>query len=643
LNTDPLILEHIRTGHYTEGHAAFQSCVDPTAEDWAYAGVCLTHVGRMVESREYFTQARARGFEGAAALMGMEYIVHGESAYAWELLAGIDQDKLDPAGIVHTERLHASLLHGEGQLANAMKAIERAWDAMTTPSGRVFRGRVAQLAGLIFSEAGYDARALEFLNVALEGAESVKHAELLTARANAFMHSGRFLQALADLEAVNVEILPPRARLTHRYYRAKLDRARGLETESAIAYMDTVTLARDLSEPEFEAWAHLGLCAIATARDDFPMALAHVQRASALVEPSRAKLQAHVALRHGAILARAGDDAGVTALEMARDAFEQLGHQREAGIANLHLAEALYRLERQTLAADAIRHALEARHRLGSGVVMALELRCLPFVFEYVSAETPRSGWRVLIDDWRHLEPGAREVRITSLGSQSIMLEGKSVQLNSGLAKTVATLGYLLEHGPVSLEKLQAAVFSDELASKSGNYFHLIRREIARALPGVQIPYDRVTQTYKVVTENVRVVWDVLEVRKALSLGGEVGARKAMGLYTGPFLASLESEWVEDTRAGLEWSVAKAGLEALQALFEDARFDACESLAVRVLEIYPFEVGAVVLLSRSVYELRGSLEAKRTLERWQEHFRRQIGEVPPDLLEAGRGWANAVN
>jgi hypothetical protein len=81
----------------------------------------------------------------------------------------------------------------------------------------------------------------------------------------------------------------------------------------------------------------------------------------------------------------------------------------------------------------------------------------------------------------------------------------------------------------------------------------------------------------------------------------------------------------------------------LQALFEDARFDACESLAVGVLEIYPFEVGAVVLLSRSVYELRGSLEAKRTLERWQEHFRRQIGEVPPDLLEAGRGWANTVS
>ncbi len=643
MSAHPAILEHTQANRYAEGLSTFQSLQEPTNEDWCYAAVCLSNLGRTLEATEYLNRSREEGFEGAAALLGMDYVIRGDSSRAWELLAGIDQAKLDPAGVVLTERLHAWLLHAEGQLANAMKAIERAWDAMTTPSARVFRGRVAQLAGLIFSEAGYDARALEFLNVALEGAESVKFAELLTARANALMHSGRFLQALADLEAVNVEILPPRARLTHRYYRAKLDRARGLETESAVAYMDTVALARDLSEPEFEAWAHLGLCAIATARDDFPMALAHVQRASALVEPSRAKLQAHVALRHGAILARAGDDRGVKALEMARDAFEQLGHQRDAGIANLHLAEALYRLARQTLASDAIRHALEARHRLGSGVVMALELRHLPFVFEYVSAETPRSGWGVLIDDWRRLEPGAREVRITSLGSQSIMVEGKSVQLNSGLAKTVATLGYLLEHGPVSLEKLQAAIFSDELASKSGNYFHLIRREIARALPGVQIPYDRVTQTYKVVTENVRVIWDVLEVRKALSLGGEVGARKAMGLYTGPFLASLESEWVEDTRAGLEWSVAKAGLEALQTLFEDARFDACESLAVRVLEIYPFEVGAVVLLSRSVFELRGSLEARRTLERWQEHFRRQIGEVPPDLLEAGRGWANAVN
>ena len=39
---------------------------------------------------------------------------------------------------------------------------------------------------------------------------------------------------------------------------------------------------------------------------------------------------------------------------------------------------------------------------------------------------------------------------------------------------------------------------------------------VAKAIPGLSVPYQQATKTYKLMAHGVRVTWDALEVRKAL-------------------------------------------------------------------------------------------------------------------------------
>ena len=634
------LLECVRDGRYQDGLAFFSGLETASAEDWFFAGYCLANLNRRLEASTYFSESRSRGFEGAAAVHAYMHIAQGDAQLGRAVLETIDAAKLDSLGVMLTERARAILFHAEGLLNEAMRAVEAAWAGIVDDRGRVFLPRVAQLAALIFSEAGFDAKATRYLSLGLETLAPSRRADLLLARANTHTNAGRFQAARADLELIDLASLGPHARLMHSYFTAKLDRSNGLDEQAASGYLETIALARDQHETEFEAWANLGLAAIATASDDLHIARAFVQRARGLVEPERVKLHAHVALRHGALLARANNPDAPEALRVAADAFERLGHMREASVTHLHLAEALYRVDQPHPAREALVRAADARHALGSGVALALELRGLPMVFEHLALEPQRSYLRVILDDWRTLQPGVREISITSLGRADLLVDGVHVRLNSGLAKTVATLSYLLERGPCTLERIQAEVFSDALPAQAAAQFHLVRREVHRCVPGLMIPYDRDAHTYRVVTEGVRLAWDAQELRRALSLGGEVGVRKSLALYTGPFLPTLESEWVEETRRDLEWSVAKVGLVTLERLFQDGRHEACEPLALRLLEINPFEIEAATLLVRSVLELRGSLAAQRELDRWQGHFTRELGEVPASLRRLGGNWGS---
>ena len=105
-------------------------------------------------------------------------------------------------------------------------------------------------------------------------------------------------------------------------------------------------------------------------------------------------------------------------------------------------------------------------------------------------------------------------------------------------------------------------------------------------------------------------------------------------------MPTLESEWVEETRRDIEWSVARVGLETLERLYQDSKYEVCEQLALRLLEINPLEIGAATLLVRAVLELHGALAAQRELDRWQGHFVRELGEVPDSLRRLGGGWGS---
>jgi two-component SAPR family response regulator len=235
----------------------------------------------------------------------------------------------------------------------------------------------------------------------------------------------------------------------------------------------------------------------------------------------------------------------------------------------------------------------------------------------------------VLLEDWRSLERnGPAEVVLTTLGGYDLRFKGKPVRLNAGLTRTVEVLAFLLEQGEVSLDQIQLSVFADHYPEQAKAYIHLVRQLVAKAIPGLSVPYQPVTKTYKLTTQGVRVTWDALEVQKALKVGGELGLRKALALYTGSFLPRSEGAWVEERRWDLEWSVVRAGLLAVDELFRQGNYKVCIELAERLIEINPLEAGISVLLVQAVKELDGVLAARSMLEQVMARFRSSIGDVP---------------
>jgi hypothetical protein len=101
-------------------------------------------------------------------------------------------------------------------------------------------------------------------------------------------------------------------------------------------------------------------------------------------------------------------------------------------------------------------------------------------------------------------------------------------------------------------------------------------------------------------------------------------------------------EWAEMFRSDLEFSVTLAGLNSLKELFKRERYEACSSLAERLLEVNPLDVGVNVFLVQATAQLRGALAAREVWTFRANFFKQQIGVVPETLLEMDQSrWNQA--
>ena len=115
------------------------------------------------------------------------------------------------------------------------------------------------------------------------------------------------------------------------------------------------------------------------------------------------------------------------------------------------------------------------------------------------------------------------------------------------------------------LEQLGRNVFTDSDERRGRQYIHLIRKQLGKHLPGLSVPFDPDTGTYRVaLADGVRLHYDALEVRRAVAVGGEVGLRHALGLYGGPFLPRSTDEWAEIVRRDIEYTISTLGRGALE-------------------------------------------------------------------------------
>lgn len=639
------ILNCLTAGQFADGLCEYAAHADPGPEDDLWAGQCLVLLGRRVEGLALLGRARARGEEDAGALAAVAHRFGGEVARAGEVLDSLRPARLSAFGEAVAGRERGMLLLHAGRPREALPLLQRAWDTATGDAlTRRFLGSISAALSLVLSELGRDASAVNHVNLALPQVSPPQRAPLLWTRALSRMHTGQFADAEADLDAVAaLQPSSDAAPLLH-YYRGLLAHLRGREAEAEGEY--TRSAAQATLQPETEFHARLRLGALATARDDPVAARQHLARAGGLLHGGQAgglRMEALLALRRGALLVRTHDPQGRALLERARRGFEALGLERDLGLAHLHLAEAGLRGGDVKAAHEHLTLAADLRHAHGSGTVLAAELRALPAVFEYLRGADHAAYLGVLWQD-----AGALEVHLpatltlTTLGRHGLTFAGQRVRLNIGMARTVELLAFLLERGEASLEALQTHVFEGHDPRQARDYLHVARNALGKALPGLGVPFDRVRRVYRVQPCGVRLCWDVQELRQALRLGGESGLRRALDLYTGRFLPEADTAWAAGLRDELEWSLLRLGLETLETLHRQGQHAECVTLAPRLLEIHPLDVGVSALLVRALHPLRGAGAARQELERVSQVFVRELGEVPEALRALHRdAWTLA--
>jgi tetratricopeptide (TPR) repeat protein len=653
LNSDNPVLKRLVAGELDAGLEHFKALENPTPEDRLWCGQIYVLQSKAIPALEQFGLAYRDGLEDAMVLLAGLQKENGNFNRVRDTLAAIDTAKLEPFGRATFEMEHSRLSCADGRLHTAAKHAEAAlYIALTDPVAANFIGNYAAVAADLFSRSGHSAKVEELIAYALPRASSRQRPWLILTRGVSRMHQGQFETAQADFKTITAQTkstgveatAAPSLKSTVAYYSGQLFRMRGLTEEAANHFLEATQIARDHGQREIECYAHLGLVWLAASTDNLPFARAHLARAEALAEGLT--LHAELALATGAMLARVNDPQALELIDKAIAAFELAENDRDAGIAHLHKAEALLRFERIPEAQTHLERCVDARHALGSGTVFATELRALPHVFEHLSSQPTNKTNRyaaTLLEDWRTLEQYApAQVTLVTLGGYQLLVDGQAVRLEAGVPRTCELISFMLEFGPAKLDDLQAGVFPDELGQLSRDYIHQIRKAVRKAIPNLNLHFEKTTRIYTVRPEGIRLTWDVQSVREALAMGGETGLRRALALFTGSFLPRSEQDWVYDLRLQLEHDIAQLGLGVLQDLEKLEAHDRSIELALRLIEVSPVQIEVGLLLIRAMLATRGQAAARETHAMLCQRFITKIGEVPPEF-SAPRGLESLLN
>lgn len=624
------IFEQIARHDFDGGVDLFRALEAPSPEDECWAGLCLLALGQPLEAQAVLLRARGRRFALAGAVLATAHRQLGDLERCHEALASVHEPSLDAFGAALLAREWGQYRFACGDPTGALESTERAWVlASGAEQGELLLAGIAVGLGMAYRELGFDGRAIGYLRQALDHPGNRGKPYLWSMLGTCLTADSQFGAATAAFDqAMRVAANNPAVLCVAHYLRGTLEKAKGSYREASSQLEQAVRLARASNERETECFAHIELLAIATSDGDLPRAQQHLARAAFLANTER--LRAYLLWREGALEVRT-EQCGLEKLEASLAFFRRGGAQREIGLLHLHLAEAHLRAGEPATAHMALRQALEVRHAISSGALLAAELRSLPRVFELISQDAAHP----LLEDWRSLEACAPiQVELRTLGEAGLFVDGAVVKLKSGLEKTVEVLAYLLKHGMRTLEQVQTDVFGSSSPKQARNYFHMLRSTLKKAIPGLEVR-NLSGMRYAIFHPGLRLNHDRDELQRSLSAGGETGFREALRLYRGPFLPTASSEWAEKERGDVEWSVVRAGLEILEEYYCAGRYAECLELAERLLEIAPTNVGINDLVVRATFSLSGAVAARQALVRVMRRFQEEFGEVPEEICRLG--------
>jgi hypothetical protein len=516
------ILELIVAGRYEAAWSAFSTLEEPTPLDERWAGYALAILGRGFEARDLLLRSRRRGCLEAGIELSFTQQSIGELARAQEALDRLNLETFNGLDRAFAERQAGMLALAHGEYRTALNAFERAWvSAHDDDNGSISLPGIAQALAFVCAHLGYDVRADHYYGFALERASAAMRGSLLLARATSRINLDLIDGAEADLDSARPLLegdAYSQASLEH--LSALLAEARGQWSAAVNHFKKAVQLAETVGNTVIACSAELGVASAFLAQNEYGRARTHLDRAKKRCETANAL--ADLALLEGEYCLRNRQpNVAVPHLERAVQEFLELNLERLAARANLWLSEALLSQEpANTSAAD---QALEASaviwRALGADAVLG-EFQSLPRTLEHLQRH-PKHAARGLYDTHRlqSQKPDAArtstQLRLVTLGIARLELDGRPVRLE--LRRAIEVLAYLLRAAQskpegCGIHEVLRDLFPDVPQRQARLYFHQVRYELEKKIPGLSVPYHSVKRSYAVQSP-LEITWDVLGSR----------------------------------------------------------------------------------------------------------------------------------
>lgn len=615
----------VRAGEYHKGAQLFGALSDPAAQDYRLAGVCHLQLGDLLEARRCLLRAVGLGDQAAHIDLATCLRFEGEFEAARHSLAGIDPGQCSPQDAALALREAAILEQQFGNVERAAALLDQAWGHAVGASVPT-QAAVAQSIALVAAHQGNDVKAAKYLRFAEGHAEPERQVYVTLARATSATFLGAFGEARRYLEDVQQRVSEcPLLEARLPYGWGLWFRASGQEQEAREAFEQAAGLAREWQQPEIEFYALMALSALGTEAGDRALQRRSLARGAALAGTPKAR--AYLDWRQGSALVSLGERAGLGQLERARDTFLSAGCTREVVWVLLHLVEAQLAFGLPVAARKTLGQAADAHVKLGAQQHLAAELRGLNRTRVLLDSLGGSEYERVLCTSCPQASEVA-EVRLVTLGQPGILVNDQRVRLQ--MRKTVEVLAYLLRHGPSSLSAIQADVFDGVTPARSKNYFHQVRLELRRLVPGLTVPYDPARKVYWVECEGLRLTWDWQQLRQTCSEGGP-DALLRVNVRVRQFLDNVESEWVELERESMSRWIVRLGLEIMDHWYNSGDYAKCVQLAERLIEVEPLDEGLHSFLIRATAEVSGMNAARAVCTDSRVRFIREVGQVPAAL------------
>ncbi|WP_299428979.1 BTAD domain-containing putative transcriptional regulator [uncultured Meiothermus sp.] len=626
------ILECIFRGEYAEGWEHFSRLEAPAAEDLRWAGVCAFNLQRFQQAKNLLLEAHGMGLGEAAIELSTTYRHLNQPGLAEATLAALDLESTTPFDRCLALRELGAFRFTVGQLRQAVGALEEAWAvSYQTPLGAHLRPFIGQSLGFAYGDLGMDRKAGDYLGMALDGANPAKRLYIRLNQVLSWAKLGRFDEAEAALrEAVAATGNVPAVKPFLAYCQGVLEWERGRLREAVLALDACVELSRAADEPETECYARLVLAAVSTALGRGERATEHLLRARQLTDNPKAR--AYLALREGAVACLTRPAAATEQLRGAREQLEKLELWREAAASSLHMAEAALRLGDAKAAKAALTEALLTARRLEGLEGLRAELRHLRLVRAHLDRQPGGSAFRELMAVLSTTTTAdATLVELEVLGGVSLKLNGKPVALQ--LRKAPLLLFYLLRNEETLKDQLLLDLFPDEHDQKARSYFHQVRYALSSAIPGLDIPFDRMRRSYRLRAEGFRLWCDAHELMESLESGGPERMAQARELYKGQLLPGFDGEWVEGERSRLNRRMIRVGVETIESWFQEGEYDKCLRLAAFLMEIEPGDDVLMAYLERAGHHIRDHAAGRRVVDELARQLEADLGEVPPAVAE----------